>query len=152
MTSYDTTVAAPLTTLEKVLAGCAHGSIILGIPFLIPFATLLFASFVSPSPYVKNQSLQAIAFHFLSSVIFGALLVVAGTLGLFGFFKALLTAASAGLETFDPTALTLPGAGLALFFVALLFACWASIIGLVAAVRSFQGRPYRYPLIGGLFT
>jgi hypothetical protein len=36
--------------------------------------------------------------------------------------------------------------------VGFLFLAWASIIALVATVRGFQGRYYRYPIVGGLFN
>lgn len=148
MTAYETAVSAPVTTLEKVLAGCAHGSMLLGIPFLIPIGTLLFASFVQPSDYVKTQSVQAIAFHLLTGMIFAVLLIAAAGFGFFGLITAALAAQQAGTDMVPPANW---GIAVLLAIGAFLFLGWASIIALVATVRGFQGHPYRYPLVGRLF-
>lgn len=149
MTTYESAVSVPVTTLEKVLAGCAHGSMLLGIPFLIPIGTLLFASFVQPSDYVKKQSVQAIAFHVLTSVIFAVILIAAAGFGFFGLISAALTAQQAGTEMMLPANW---GIAVLLAIGAFVFLGWASIIALVATVRGFQGKPYRYPFVGGLVT
>lgn len=152
----QTAIAAPPTTLEKVAAGAAHGSMLLGIPFVLPVGTLLFAMFVQPSPYVKHQSLQALVFHLVVSIVFGALLMGAAALGLLGFLMAAFSAVLSG----DPEAVqtglevALPanwGLAMLLILLAGLFLAWASLMSLIATIKGFQGKPYRYPLIGGLF-
>lgn len=142
------TQSATLTTLEKVAAAAAHGSMLLGVPIVLPICTLLLAMFVQPSPYVKNQSLQALVFHFVVSFIFGALMLAAAAMGLFGLVAGALAADQAGGEMVLPVNW---GLALALALVAMLFLAGASLLSLIATIKALQGKPYSYPLIGGLF-
>jgi uncharacterized Tic20 family protein len=151
----QTALSTSTTGLERVLAGAAHGSVLLGVPFLVPILTLIFASLIQPSAYVKNQSLQAIAFHFVVAFIFGALLAIAAAFGLFAFIGGAFSAVMANPGSPDLSGLVLPanlGIALLVLCVGFLFLAWASIIALVATVRGFQGRYYRYPIVGGLFN
>lgn len=147
--SYETqtALAMPTSTLDKVGAALAHGSVLLGVPFVLPLCTLLFAMFVQPSPYLKTQSIQALAFHFVVSLIVGVLLFIAGALGIFGLIAGILASGQAGGE------LVLPanwGLALLVLLLSMLFLAWASIMALIATIKAFQGKPYRYPLVGGL--
>lgn len=154
--AYETSTAltTPTTGFDKVLAGAAHGSMLLGIPFLLPIATLVWATAVQPSSYVKNQSLQALVFHAVTTFVGGALFVAAGLFGFFPLFLAIWAAVQTGA---DPNAaiesIPVNWAMMGLFiFLGAAFLVWSSLLALIATVRAFQGRPFRYPLIGQFFN
>ena len=116
---------------------------------ILPVVTLAIGTWVRPSSFVKRQSLQALIFHVATFIVFITVLVVAGGSGIIAFVRDALAASAA--DNVPPE--LPPGLGTAflIVFLDMLFLAWTSILGLIATVRTFQGRDYRYPLIGRLF-
>ena len=137
----------PSTGLERGAAAFSHGAQLLGVPFVLPLAIMLIFPLFQPSEYVRRQSLQALAFHLLVTLISGGLFGLAFVLGLFGVVEAVLRAGP------DGELLVLPANwGLAMLSVlaGLLVLLWGSILALVATVKSLRGEPYNLPLVGNL--
>lgn len=114
---------------EKLMAACAHLSI------LVPQAGILAPLVIwlannQAAPYAAYQAKQAFFFHLLLIVVFWMLLVGAIVFGAFTF-----------------------GLG-ALPFIPILL-CWygvAGIYGIVAAIKTLEGRDFRYFFIGQVFA
>ncbi len=132
---------------ERVMAGLSH---LLG---LIP-ALIFWAVKKDESDYVRHQSLQAIFYNiFLMVVSLGVLLITFGIMILLmvvGFAVMLFT-----LSLNDPEAMAISFSAFGLFFaifpsflgIFFLILVPLRIIGYIAAIQTFMGKPWRYPLI-----
>jgi uncharacterized Tic20 family protein len=114
---------------EKVMAAMAHLSILMPhFGILAPLVIWLVNN--DSAPYAAYQAKQAFFFHLLLVVLFWVLFVGAIVFGIVTF-----------------------GWG-ALPFIPILL-CWylvAGIYGIVAAVKSLEGRDFRYLFIGQVFS
>lgn len=125
----QSSLPAPQTGLERLAAAASHASLVLAIPFLLPLLVLVLYPFLGPpSAYVREQSIQALLFHLLVTVVGG------GLLGL----GSILASTIIGIPLALP--LWLVGGG---------FTLWGWVISLVATVKACQGVPYRMPIVGG---
>jgi hypothetical protein len=132
---------------EKVMAGLSH---LLG---LIP-AIIFWALKKEESDYVRHQSLQAIfynIFYFLAS-----LLAVFATFALMMVVIVLVFGLMVlSLNTAEPEAMggifsvfsLIVGLFPSLIGVFFLIALPLRIIGIIASIQTFMGKPWRYPLI-----
>ncbi len=127
---------------ETVLAGIAHLSIFFGaliVPLIIWLVTR------ESSPYASRQGKQAFFFHLGVSVV--SLIVVA----IWFVFIFSFSFATVNTNT-DPTGIA--GASFAGFFLiwGVYFVVYiaAIVFGVIGAVQAFQGKPFHYPLLGGL--
>lgn len=127
--SLVTAAPAPETGLERLAAAASHASLVLAMPFLLPLLVLvLYPLLGPPSPYVREQSIQALLFHLLITVVGGGLLGLGG----------LLASTIIGLPLALPCWLV--GGGVTL---------WGWVISLIATIKACQGVPYRMPVVGG---
>lgn len=125
---------------ERLMAALCHGAVLLPMWGLIASA-LIWVTQREASAYVRRQGMQAIAWQVLLLVVF---FVGMGcyTVSIFG-----TIALTAALDQFSgpPVFMVLPfGTIGVIFLVMFLF----FIGGIWAAVRSLQGRPFQYLLIG----
>lgn len=137
----------PTQSDERVMAGLSH---LLG---LIP-ALIFWAVKKDESPYVRHQALQAIFYNIFMMVAslvilllsFGLMLL----LMLIGFAVTLITL---GLN--DPESVWIAFSAFGFFFtlfpsffgIFFLVLIPLRIIGFIAAIQTFMGKPWRYPLI-----
>jgi uncharacterized Tic20 family protein len=127
---------------ERILAGFCHLSVFFA-PLIMPFVVWLAAK--NSSPYASHQGKQAFFFH----LIYGVLGAVVGMVIFFtvfaGFFGALTRSSNPGSAPF--------GAFAGLFLIWGLIAVISLVeigFGIYGAVQAFQGRPFHYPLLGGI--
>ncbi len=128
---------------ETVLAGIAHLSI-----FFAPLITPLIIWLVTANtmPYASRQGKQAFVFH----VVVTAVELVAVFVLFIGFF--LTMAATISSSTSNPAA----SSGGFFFFPFLIWllilpiSIISIVLGIYAAIQTFQGKPYHYPLLGWL--
>lgn len=126
---------------EQVAAVLCHGSLLLGVPVLLPLlVSLLYPRLRGPSPYVRQQALQSLVFHVAVSLVAGALLVLALVSGLFVVVQAALAVQSLPETWYVP---------FLLLFASAIVLLWASLVALVATVKVIQGKPYQLPLVKG---
>lgn len=129
---------------ETILAGLAHLSIFFG-GLIVPLVIWLVTR--DSAPYASRQGKQAFFFHLglviISFLVFGIWFAL--FIGFFG-----LAAANADSSS---------GAGFAGASFAGAFLIWgvyavvyigAIVLGVIGAVNAFQGKPFHYPLLGGL--
>lgn len=110
------------------MAGLAHGSAFFS-PMLLPFAIWLLYFLLGGSFYVRHQAMQALLFHLLATLILTPLWAAVWALWML-------------VVIGWPFALVLS-------LVAAPLSLWVIWVVLVATLRSFQGREYRMPLVGG---
>jgi uncharacterized Tic20 family protein len=128
---------APFSS-ESVLAGVAHLSVFFA-PLLLPLIIWLAAE--RTAPYASHQAKQAFFFHLAIGVVSALAAAV--------FFAVTIALAAGGAFAGDARGL---GAGAFVFFFGLLIVAALGIASIVlaiyAAVQTFHGRPYAYPLLG----
>jgi uncharacterized Tic20 family protein len=125
---------------ETVLAGIAHLSIFFGgliVPLIIWLVTR------ESSPYASRQGKQAFFFH-LGLVAVSFVILAIWLVYFFGFGLAAANNDSAGLAGASFAGVFLIWG---VFFVVYIAAI---VLGVVGAVQAFQGKPFHYPLLGGL--
>lgn len=133
---------------ERLLGALAHASIIANIVSMagIVATTVLWVTQREHSRFVRAHALQALAFQAVALLALAAMLLAwSGCLAL-----SLLPAAlrpELYTEGGPPAAFWVV---LVLLFVPLGFAIATTLYGLYGAYRVFRGRPFRYPLIGGV--
>lgn len=127
---------------ERTMAGLAHASIVMFGMGIIA-SVVLWASEKERSRYVAYQALQATVYHIIGFCIFmagmGCWLLL-----YFASFIPLMVSATQGSEKV-PLVFIL---SMLLMVVPLIFMGLWIIGGLWGAVRTFQGREFRYPAIG----
>jgi uncharacterized Tic20 family protein len=125
---------------ERILAGFCHLSVFFA-PLIMPFVVWLAAK--NSSPYASHQGKQAFFFHLIYGVIgavLAAVIFFAIFAGLLGSVALRSGPASAGAFT-----------GLFLFWGLIIVVSLVEIgFGIYGAVQAFQGRPFHYPLLGGI--
>jgi len=132
---------------ERVMAALSHVSALLPMIGVIA-PIVIWATQKEKSQYVAFQSLQAIAYQL---IMIAAWFVGMGCymLSFFGTFITLPFASSTGnSENMDPLfglAFMIPFLVFGLIFVGGFFFV---IYGIIGAVMTFQGKPFRYMLIG----
>jgi uncharacterized Tic20 family protein len=123
---------------ESVLAGIAHLSVFFA-PLLLPLIIWLAAE--RGAPYASHQAKQAFFFHLAIGVLSALVAVV--------FIAVTIALAAGGAFAGDARGL---GAGAFVFFVGLLIVAALGVASIVlaiyAAVQTFHGRPFAYPLLG----
>lgn len=113
---------------ERLMAGLAHLSIFVPhFGILAPLVIWLVNN--ESAPYAAYQAKQAFFFHLLTVVLFWILFIGGIIFGLFSF--------GLGFLPFIPILLVWYGV--------------AGIYGIVAAIRAFEGRDFRYLFIGSAF-
>lgn len=133
---------------ERTLASLAHASILLGLLTNgiggIGAALVVWITQRKKSAYVAFQSLQALVYQVVTFILVFTLL---GCWGLVWMLMILppLIANPAAYDTAPPPSMWV---GLALMVVPLGFWVLTKAYGLWGALRSFQGRDFRYLLIG----
>jgi hypothetical protein len=136
-----TAQGASAVTREQALLACiAHLSIFFA-PFIVPL--VIWLALQPTAPYAAYQAKQALVFHLATAALSSLLLF-----GLFlVFFGSLLGSAATG----DPRVLV-PGFLAVPLLIIIGVAIGAFVLGfsIYAAVRTFQGEPFHYPLLGWL--
>lgn len=132
------------TESEKTLAGICHLSVFFA-PVIFPL--IIWLAMRRTQPYASTQAKQAFFFHLGFSILAAIGIISAEAI----FFSGAFTAAQAASVTdpirFDVTMLPFVIAIYgAMAFVGLVDA----IFSIIAAIHSFQGKPYHYPLLGWL--
>jgi hypothetical protein len=160
------------------MAATAHASAWLGFPLLIPAGTWLVAAIGGWSHYVRQQSIQVLAFQGAVAIAVAALLAIAALFGLvdliaqvggelaralgiiiaapflliwaiLGDPKPLMKLASGGAPAPWPLQWHI---ALALVAFAGLVLLGAAVLALVGTVATLMGRPFHYPIIGRAFA
>lgn len=144
MTTFD---SAPISQDERILAAVSHVSILM--PMVGFFAPLIiWITQKEKSRFVAFQSLQALAYQFAMIL---AYLLSMGCYMLAAFAPVL---AMPFLASENSEISPLIGAGFLFPFVVLALIGLASLVfviyGLVAAVLAYQGKPFRYAIIGNV--
>jgi uncharacterized Tic20 family protein len=133
---------------ERVLAGLAHGSILLGL-FTSGFGGLIVALIIwlfqrEKSVYVAFQALQAMVYQLLGLVV---TIVVWGCWTL-TFFASLFIPLLANPSAYEEAPPVLMFIALALMIVPLgLMGLW-TLYGLWGALRTLQGADFEYVVVG----
>lgn len=147
---------APPTEEERRWAALAHASIWLtlatsvvtvgfGAPISIFVPLVIYFLFRKKSEYVTTQALQAFVVQALATVGVGLLAVVGSVVWVVGMIIAVLAIfVLAGLILVPVWALV----GVVFLIVVLIAPFSALFLGTMAAIETFNGRPYRYPWIG----
>jgi uncharacterized Tic20 family protein len=134
-----------LTIDERLLAGIAHGSILVfGWGILAP--VLVYFTQRDRSRYVAFQALQAIAYQILFMVAYWLLTIL--TFILMGFLQIFGIAAAAVLES--DVLVSLANLSPLLAMLALIgFMGFLWLLGLAGGVACLFGAGFKYPLLGG---
>lgn len=137
-----------LSDTDRNLAGLAHLSVLFA-PVILP---LIFWLMLRQShPYASKQSKQAFWFHLaigvITFVVFGSLYAV--------FLAAVFSNAATLNPAADPTSIPgFPVAGFValgiMYLVLFIVGIFNLVFSVIGAVKSFQGKPFHYPLLGWL--
>lgn len=144
-----------VTDEEKLWAAVAHGSIWLtllisfvSVGTLLPVSVFIplvvYFLFRKKSDYVAFHALQAFVLQLIGTLGAGLLLIVGGAVWAIGMFIALLAmAVLVGFILVPVWGLV----GLVLLLATLLLPLAALLFGTIAAIETYNGRDYRYPLV-----
>lgn len=128
---------------DKTLAGFCHLSVFFA-PVILPLVVWLAVK--RTQPYASQQAKQAFFFH-----LFFSILSVGAVLGLqVIMFSTMFSGVGSGAAP-DPASFNTPVFPLALvgvYGVLGVLGLINAIFSVIAAVQAFQGKPYRYPLLG----
>lgn len=125
---------------ERILAGFCHLSVFFA-PLIMPLVVWLAAK--NSSPYASHQGKQAFFFHLLVSAV--ALFVA---LPIFLIFVLGFAGAAASRR---PQLTALPILGFTCGWLLIIALVLVEIgFGIYGAIQAFQGRPFHYPLLGGI--
>lgn len=131
----------PLNTENRLLAALAHGSVVMqGLGLLV--GVLVYITQREKSRYAAFQALQAAVYQLINLIILGVLWVVWGafyTVGIMSMFNMPRNA--------NPPPLFFVSLGTSL--IPIVFMLLVDVYGLWAAFRAWQGREFRYPVLGG---
>lgn len=127
---------------ERLMAGLAHGSILLPMWGLI-LSGLIFVTQREKSEYVRQQAAQALGWQvtLIAGFFAGMGCYMVAFFGLVG----VIIATDGGSASGPPPAFFLPFGMMGILMLAM-FAF--VLVGLLGALRAFQGRGFRYPLVG----
>jgi hypothetical protein len=138
------------TSDDKLMAGLAHLSVFI-FPLIVPLIVWILQR--EKSPWAAFHGLQALFWHLLATV--GSLLFFCCYMvALFGMFP-LIALTESGNMSGDGTASLMAAFGsfflifgvLGVFGVLYLVYL---VIAIIAAVQAFQGKTFRYPIVGGI--
>jgi uncharacterized Tic20 family protein len=125
---------------ERILAGFCHLSVFFA-PLILPFVVWLADR--NSSPYASHQGKQAFFFHLLVSAV-----GVFVALPIFLIFVLGFAGAAASKR---PRLTALPILGFTCGWLLLIALVLVEIgFGIYGAIQAFQGRPFHYPLLGGI--
>ena len=127
---------------ERILAGFCHLSVFFA-PLIMPLVVWLAAK--NSSPYASHQAKQAFFFHLIYSVIGG----VVGVVIFFAVFAGMFRAFAPLPDPSSPPVVTFTGVFLLWGLIAVISLVEIGF-GIYGAVQAFQGRPFHYPLLGGI--
>ncbi len=147
VTDYRMTTDFYLTGRQRVASAFSHAGCFLGMPFLVPLGIWFFfpRMFEDPNDYVREQSVQAMLFHLIVLVVFGALWGAT-----FGLFIILVGGVLWGVS-YGQFGIVSNGWPIVIIvgLVAGAFTIWSTIVMLIAVVKAALGQPYRLPFVGG---
>jgi uncharacterized Tic20 family protein len=132
---------------ERVLAALSHISAL--VPLIGVIAPIvIWVTQREKSRYVAFQSLQALAYQ-LTMIVAWFLGMGCYMCSFFGIFAGMfLGASSETLQSSETMAIMLSLFPLVVFGVIMVFGIAFIIYGVVGAVMAFQGKPFRYVIIG----
>ncbi|KAA3659442.1 MAG: DUF4870 domain-containing protein [Chloroflexi bacterium] len=126
---------------DRIMSAIAHGAILLPMWGTIA-AIIIWVTQKEKSEFVRQQAMQAIAWQVSQIVImfFGMACYMCSFLTMIPFAETMETSSSG-----FPFFLIIPFGSMGFMMVSMLAFI---VVGIVAAVRTLQGRPFTYPLIG----
>ncbi len=133
----------PVSESEKALAGICHLSFFFA-PVILPL--IIWLAMKSSQPYASSQAKQAFFFHLFFTVV-----SVAAYIGLQVYlFSTMLSVnpqtppdpATFGVSFFLPL--------FGVYGVIAILGIINLVFSIIGAIQGFQGRPFHYPLLGGL--
>ncbi|MCP5095099.1 MAG: DUF4870 domain-containing protein [Chloroflexi bacterium] len=141
MDKHSETISTEPNSDERVISAIAHGAIILPMWGLIA-AIVIWLTQREKSPFVRQQALQAVSWQ-VTQIL--TMFVGMGCYMLSFLTMIPFTMSASGSNGEPPFFFFLPFAAMGLVFL-LMFVF--IVVGIVAAVRNLQGRPFFYPIIG----
>ena len=130
-----------LTTENRLLAALAHGSVVVqGFGLLV--GVPVYVSQRDKSRYAAHQALQAAVYQLVNLIIIGALWVIWGV-----FYAFSITTMFNQPRDATPPPMFMVSLGATL--VPLVLMLGVDVFGLWAALSTWRGRDFRYPLLGG---
>ena len=135
--------SAPSAKHETGVAGVAHLSSFFA-PLVVPLVIWLVVR--DSMPYAAYQAKQAFFYHLAMAVL--------GLVGVFVLFLSLVStlfATASQAVTSETATSTTPSAWLfAIFTFAIIIGLTGQVLSIYGAVQAFQGKDFRYPLLGWL--
>jgi uncharacterized Tic20 family protein len=128
-------------TENRLLAALAHGSVVMqGLGLLV--GVLVYVTQREKSRYAAFQALQAAVYQLVNMILIGVMWAIWGV----AYAGMLSTMFSLPRNAQPPTSffIVLGATGIPLVFMLAV-----DIFGLLGALRTWQGREFRYPLLGG---
>ena len=139
----------PCSGAERLAGVVAHGSMLLAMPLIWPVAVFCVSFLMGAGGrYARSAALQALFFQLLVTIVGGGMLSL--SLGFFGLAWITGAVPLLGLILGPLTALLSWPAALLFAVIGGLFFLWGIWIEAVATWKSFNGDPYRMPIVGGL--
>jgi uncharacterized Tic20 family protein len=142
------------TQEERILAALAHASILIPLTGLIA-SIVIWTTQKDKSPYVSFQALQAVAYHLtlIVATFAGGACYFCSSLGILPllFFA---TPSSPNNQSSSPSLAIGAVAALGVLLPLLIFGAFLIVMavfvltGIFAAVRTLQGKPFRYFILG----
>ena len=130
-----------LTTENRLLAALAHGSVVIqGVGLLV--GVLVYVTQRDKSRYAAFQALQAAVYQLVNLILIGVLWVLWAA-----FYTLSITSMLSQPRMAAPPPIFLVSLGSMLIPFGLMLL--VDLFGLWGAVRSWQGKEFRYPLLGG---
>jgi uncharacterized Tic20 family protein len=129
-----------LTTENRLLAALAHGSVVIqGLGLLV--GVLVYVTQRDKSRYAAHQALQAAVYQLVNLIIIGAMWVIWGVFYAWSIMSMVDQPRNSALSPMFMVSL-----GATVIPLGLMLA--VDVYGLWAALRTWQGRDFRYPLLG----
>ncbi len=127
---------------EKTLAGICHLSVFFA-PVILPL--IIWLAMGRSQPYASRQAKQAFFFHLAFAIL--AVIVVIG-MQAFIFTTTFSTLSGSGVTNPLGIDLSILPALLAGYGLLIAGGLIEAIFSVIAAIQTFQGKPYHYPLLG----
>ena len=139
---------------DRYVAAVIHACVLFvypAIPYYIAAPLVALLSSKGRSQLLHFQSLQALVFQLLGTVVsFGFIMVMAGMLISAMIFSGINPITGAMANSSSTPAVILLLAAMLIFLIFLLFLPVIQTFGLVASYRVLKGKNYEYPLVGKL--
>lgn len=130
-----------LTTENRLLAALAHGTVVIqGLGLLV--GVLVYITQRDKSRYAAHQALQAAVYQLVNLIIIGALWVIWGVFYAVSIMSMVNLPRNAGPSPMFMTSLEAA-------LIPLVLMLGVDVYGLWAALCTWKGRDFRYPLLGG---